>query len=697
MIARKANTALSPPIKGAPPGWLTYHGPHGGTGWKNALTGKIIYATSGRSPFKGGRGGKGAPTTTTAKVFAAKRRANAMALARWYASDWNLREELGLQVPAMQKHEAGLELYGSGISLWRDEKENRWKVIRVHQPQPAERQPQQFMFNPSQARVPAGSGAMNIGGREFHGGEWVPKEFENMATPAQKQAMHGGHRQSAEGRMAKGPVDVKGLRTTIGEHVSGEGLGGQELRDARQAYRGMMKHHGPMLVNRISELVGEAKAVLESVPEGAENAEHLKVKMAQKLEAYGHMLDWAAEHGMTPTPSMAEGEGEVGAKPDAAAATDKVSFEGPLADKMNAALERLPAELRPTFAKAASDVMGRMGERARNIVGASVKTVEFHASGSGLVAGMAANMTEAGQDGAGWAAGKSSRGAAGVYYRATGHLGIDGSEPNAPQTATEAAITSHEIGHAIDGPRMAFSGDAEWRRAYGSEIAGGQLSRYAATPPPGSKRDKYAEGFAEFSRILHSGDKKLDDIKAAFPKSHAFWEQRGLLPKEAAGGAGAAGAADQGAEASVVEPQEAAAEVVAEPSMAGSDDPHATIADAVTDHGPNNLVPMAVVRKKLAADGITDKAEQDRAIRAAIKDKAVSPVAFEGRFGSTPEERESFLRGDEDPLSANMTQQWGFLSIPAKQAPSPERDAFMAKLKAEEDAAKARSRNRRAR
>ncbi len=109
-------------------------------------------------------------------------------------------------------------------------------MVRVHIEEPRQEsqpEPEQFMFNPSQARVPAGP-PIQIAGRTFHGGEWVPKEFENLATPAQKQMLHQAHQQSVQNRMGKGPPDKEKMHTTITEHVAGD-LSGADAAARRDA------------------------------------------------------------------------------------------------------------------------------------------------------------------------------------------------------------------------------------------------------------------------------------------------------------------------------------------------------------------------------------------------------------------------------------------------------------------------------
>lgn len=302
MLARRNNAAPQIPNKPAPPGWHVYHGPHGGIGWKHGLTGKVIYATSGRSPFK--TKGSGKPeakpkgSAKNAAAFETKRRINSNALAKWYCDHFNLMGELGLQPSEKEKKEAGLELYGSGVSLWHDKDgEGKWQVVPLKDNK--QDKPIQYAFNPEQARVPAGQGPISIGGRSFKGGEWVPKEFETMATPAQKKMLHEKQEESTNEKLEKGPVNTGQIRMTVAGHADKE-LSGDQLRHGKQAYKALMQHHGELLMHRIDELVQDAKAVHDSIPDDAENADELRKKFGERIKAYGHMMDWAKEHGMHP-------------------------------------------------------------------------------------------------------------------------------------------------------------------------------------------------------------------------------------------------------------------------------------------------------------------------------------------------------------------------------------------------------------
>lgn len=89
-------------------------------------------------------------------------------------------------------------------------------------------------------------------------------------------------------------------------------------------------------------------------------------------------------------------------------------------------------------------------------------------------------------------------------------------------------IYAHEFTHAIDWiPDSRANGGspitdtAEWQDAFNSEVAGGQLSEYAATVD--------YEGFAEFGRLLYGTGRRHSEIESQFPKCMAVFRKYGLV------------------------------------------------------------------------------------------------------------------------------------------------------------------------
>lgn len=359
MLARKSNTAQQPPHTAAPPGWTVYHGARGGIGWKNSLTGKVIYATSGRDPYKKNTKDKLDPTPRGSAIpiatAAARRRINGMALAKWYAEQWNILAELGLQPEESDKHEAGLELYDTGAGLWFDANgDKRWKAISVRTPE--EREKSQGLSQYAAERSPEGGATIN--GIFYPGGEWIPAAAIAKQGDMQKQEVSQQHGTSASTRAARGPVDMGKLRSAIAPH-SGTPMTGEQLRNARQTYDSLMQGHGELMMHRIEELAQGAQKVLSTIKPDMPNAEELRQRFTERLASYGQMLNWAEEQGMTPKDSdhpdeQGAEEPATGAAPaPTGAASPQLPPAGPTGEQAAAPQAAPPAAAAPTGAQAA--------------------------------------------------------------------------------------------------------------------------------------------------------------------------------------------------------------------------------------------------------------------------------------------------------------------------------------------------------
>lgn len=90
---------------------------------------------------------------------------------------------------------------------------------------------------------------------------------------------------------------------------------------------------------------------------------------------------------------------------------------------------------------------------------------------------------------------------------------------------------AHEIGHAIDKSRGAepHSKSSEFGKAFALEIflpgkdGKPRLTEYAAT--------QHKEGFAEFARLIYSGDHDLKKVAKQFPMTTKYFQENGLWPE----------------------------------------------------------------------------------------------------------------------------------------------------------------------
>jgi len=195
-----------------------------------------------------------------------------------------------------------------------------------------------------------------------------------------------------------------------------------------------------------------------------------------------------------------------------------------------AASKHLTPEQRNHYYSAAKSVLSRMTPAAINRFREGVKQVEFHPNLDTLTA----SFTKV--------SGKSVEGTVlGFYAWKTQMLSLDGgkdvqmrAEDVVPMTGETHQTYAHEFGHVIDGPQEEYSSSVDWRAAWLLELVAPSaperniLTGYATTHP--------AEGFAEFSRLLHGiGERpmnaaELNVVESAFPSCSAFWKAKGLWP-----------------------------------------------------------------------------------------------------------------------------------------------------------------------
>jgi HK97 family phage portal protein len=110
----------------------------------------------------------------------------------------------------------------------------------------------------------------------------------------------------------------------------------------------------------------------------------------------------------------------------------------------------------------------------------------------------------------------------GYYTSSKGKLALNGWDNNDPDDSGPG-VYSHELGHVIDsgvGGGWELSTTKEFKDAFKKEIAGGQLSDYAATD--------IQEGFAEFCRLLWGSNLPMKDIESKFPATLKFFRKKGL-------------------------------------------------------------------------------------------------------------------------------------------------------------------------
>lgn len=116
----------------------------------------------------------------------------------------------------------------------------------------------------------------------------------------------------------------------------------------------------------------------------------------------------------------------------------------------------------------------------------------------------------------------------GCWSTRSGRLTIDGGFEDEDYEDEDSrmsgeGILAHELGHALDtyNGKFVYSTSNAFAECFESEIAGGQISDYAATDEQ--------EGFAEFSRLLYGSKIPREQVEEKFPMTYAFFEEKGLV------------------------------------------------------------------------------------------------------------------------------------------------------------------------
>lgn len=205
-----------------------------------------------------------------------------------------------------------------------------------------------------------------------------------------------------------------------------------------------------------------------------------------------------------------------------------------LVDKHLDEATHLDTTTRTNYGESFKRVLGRMSPKAIERMHAGVKGFSFHANPKQLTSDLAAAKGEK------FKALVGNGTAAGVYSNDTGSVALDGGGRGVRGNKLHVTdehhgrdhVYAHELTHALDGGHFGtkISASKNWEHAWRDEIAGaGEISDYAKHNP--------SEGFAEFGRMVFSQGRSAAEIRKAFPRCAAVWDQHGLLhdpPQETA-------------------------------------------------------------------------------------------------------------------------------------------------------------------
>jgi hypothetical protein len=225
-------------------------------------------------------------------------------LAAAYANLWNALEAAGEEIPDAEFQAARDELAGGNVILYfdhdADDGQMCWKVRRA---EPDDGDPVQM----SAARAIGYTKAnpLELAGKRYWGGMWIPAEALKSATPeqlAQVEKRNGELQTAAKNRrMARGPVDHDAVQSKLAKHAAKHDLARPEnaehLRSAKLMYHALRRHHGDLIGHRIEELAEQTQRALKATPRGGggkEQREHLERQLA-KLHA---AMEWHKAGGL---------------------------------------------------------------------------------------------------------------------------------------------------------------------------------------------------------------------------------------------------------------------------------------------------------------------------------------------------------------------------------------------------------------
>lgn len=411
-------------------------------------------------------------------------------------------------------------------------------------------------------------GGISIQGKFFRGGQFIPNEVIEAATPQEKAKIQA----AKEAHVAKRGTDAKshmrdaetvhdailrhaGVHAKIDQHPL-------DKRDTLRRWSALKAEHGDKgALERVVTLAATEAKKLQDMGEGAESTAMGKYYQ-RRLSAYAHMVgfsvnpDSVGEYKQGLKEALA-GEGgrrsiqEAGSdpskdKPDTEKAAtvpetvsqkvkqkrDETAEETPKSAKdvkhsteksetqsypsPHEAIEASPhlsAVKKKAFSDAVKLVESKLSAKAKERLGKNLKGFVFH----GDIEDLTAALVERSPDLKNELKGKN---AGGAYSKKSGEMFLDGGGRIDGKKVGTDAVYAHEYAHAIDGPELELSKDQGWREAWRAEAQ--KVSNYATKTPQ--------EGFAEFGRLVFSSGLGTDQLRERYPLSMAHWEKLGLLP-----------------------------------------------------------------------------------------------------------------------------------------------------------------------
>lgn len=212
---------------------------------------------------------------------------SALATARLYAELFSQLTEAGCPPDDAQVKAVDRELSKQGFTLDRDAS-GKWvvtrsRVTRFSRPMRYVRIGAAWQY----AVVRAPAGGINIAGKRFSGGQFIPSKEIAKASPAEQKKLEASEKSASAkaavrkaAREARGPVDHKELAKRLEPHA---GLTDDAKAWAKASYRGLKAYHGAHALHRVEELADLAQAALAKVGDDTPKKRNLRARLAGTL------------------------------------------------------------------------------------------------------------------------------------------------------------------------------------------------------------------------------------------------------------------------------------------------------------------------------------------------------------------------------------------------------------------------------
>lgn len=203
-------------------------------------------------------------------------------LAKLYADNWNLLADAGRPPSRREIDQAGAELSGSGWGLTKTQ--HGWKPVPVSHGSDVVRMSTEH----------APPGGVNLKGRFYKGGVFIPSAVIASLPKEDQQRLAHAKEKAKAGLKARTAHKVAGLADRLAQHKDTP-LSDRERTAAKQSFAQLHRHHGDLVLHRVTEMADQLEAALKNVPADEEG---LRGQLQRRLAALHGMVGEAEAKGV---------------------------------------------------------------------------------------------------------------------------------------------------------------------------------------------------------------------------------------------------------------------------------------------------------------------------------------------------------------------------------------------------------------